>query len=137
MTGCTGKITVALQELPNFRARPGTCQEHHFGQVSTPLTKAEWREHHRTRRVMSVFAQPVPHTFREGDWDTRREDVARVALDSIGRFCSNLPAAVLQLKVMGPRDIERETGLSGGHIFQGGQRGAIGSGQARSQHLVE
>jgi phytoene dehydrogenase-like protein len=147
MTGCTAKITVALKELPNFRARPGTCEPHHFGQVNTPLSKAEWRRHHRTavagdlperlwtelyfqsshdpsvvpdgRHVMSVFAQPVPHTFREGDWNTRREEVARVALESIGRFCSNIPAAVADLKVMGPPDIERETGLYGGHIFQG------------------
>jgi phytoene dehydrogenase-like protein len=147
MTGCTAKITVALKELPNFRARPGSCQEHHLGQVNTPLTKADWREHHRTavagelptrlwtelyfqsshdrsvvpdgRHVMSVFAQPVPHTFKEGDWDSRREEVARVALESIGRFCSNIPDAVLHYKVMGPPDIEHETGLSGGHIFQG------------------
>jgi phytoene dehydrogenase-like protein len=147
MTGCTAKITVALKELPNFRARPGTCQEHHLGQVNTPLTKSEWREHHRTaaagklperlwtelyfqsshdrsvvpdgRHVMSVFAQPVPHTFNHGDWDTHRDAVARVALESIGRFCSNVPDAVVHLKVMGPPDIERETGLSGGHIFQG------------------
>jgi phytoene dehydrogenase-like protein len=147
MTGCTAKITVALKELPNFRARPGTSEEHHLGQVNTPLTKTEWREHHRTavggelpkrlwtelyfqsshdrsvvpdgKHVMSVFAQPVPHTFKQGDWDTRREDVAGVALESIGRFCSNIPDAVLHLKVMGPPDIERETGLSGGHIFQG------------------
>jgi phytoene dehydrogenase-like protein len=147
MQGCTAKITVALKELPNFRARPGTCEELHQGQVNTPLTKAEWREHHRTaasgelpkrlwtelyfqsshdrsvvpdgRHVMSVFAQPVPHTFRAGNWDTRRDDVARVALESIARFCSNIPDAVLHYKVMGPPDIERETGLSGGHIFQG------------------
>jgi phytoene dehydrogenase-like protein len=147
MTGCTAKITVALRELPNFRARPGTCEEHHFGQVNTPLSKAEWREHHRTalsgelpkrlwtelyfqsshdrsvvpdgRHVMSVFTQPVPHTFRQGNWDSGREEVARVALESVGRFCSNIPDAVLDCKVLGPPDIERETGLSGGHIFQG------------------
>jgi phytoene dehydrogenase-like protein len=147
ITGCTAKITVALKELPNFRARPGTAEQHHLGQVNTPLTKAAWRTHHRTaaagelperlwtelyfqsshdpsvvpdgQHVMSVFAQPVPYAFREGDWDSRREEVARVALGSIGRFCSNIPDAVLQLKVMGPPDIERETGLSGGHIFQG------------------
>jgi phytoene dehydrogenase-like protein len=147
ITGCTVKITVALSELPNFTARPGTMEPHHFGQVNTPLTKREWREHHETARagelpsrlwtelyfqsshdptvtpegkhVMSVFAQPVPYEFRRGDWNTRRDEIARVALDSIGRFCSNLPQAVLQLEVMGPPDIERKTGLAGGHIFQG------------------
>jgi len=147
MTGCTVKITVALRELPNFQPRPGTLELHHFGQVNTPLSKAEWRAHYQTaqagelpprlwtelyfqsshdpsvtpdgRHIMSVFAQPVPYRFSTGSWDSRREEVARVALASIGRFCSNIPEAVLQLEVMGPPDIERRTGLTGGHIFQG------------------
>jgi phytoene dehydrogenase-like protein len=147
ITGCTVKITLGLQELPNFIARPGTQQPHHLGQVNTPLSKSEWRAHHATARsgelpsrlwtelyfqsahdssvtpdgehVMSIFAQPVPYRFRRGSWDTRRDEVARVALDSIGRFCSNLPDAVLHMEVMGPPDIERHTGLTGGHIFQG------------------
>lgn len=147
MTGCTVKITVALRELPNFRARPGILEPHHFGQVNTPLSKAEWRSHYQTaqagelsprlwtelyfqsshdpsvvpdgRHIMSIFAQPVPYRFTTGSWDTRRDEVARVALESIGRFCSNLPHVVLQLEVMGPPDIERRTGLTGGHIFQG------------------
>jgi len=29
---------------------------------------------------MSSFAQPVPDRFQQGDWDTRRAEVARVAL---------------------------------------------------------
>jgi phytoene dehydrogenase-like protein len=147
MRGSTVKITVVLSELPNFTARPGTLEAHHFGQVNTPLSKKEWRVYHDSTQggelpsrlwtelyfqsshdptvtpdgthVMSVFAQPVPYEFKQGDWTLRREEVARVALESIGRFCSNLPGAVLQLEVMGPPDIERRTGLTGGHIFQG------------------
>ncbi|HEX2249183.1 MAG TPA: NAD(P)/FAD-dependent oxidoreductase [Gemmatimonadales bacterium] len=147
ITGNTVKITVALSELPNFTARPGTMEPHHFGQVNTPISKSEWRAHQETslagelpsrlwtelyfqsshdptvtpvgKHIMSIFAQPVPYTFRRGDWASCREEVARVALESIGRFCSNLPQAVLQLEVMGPPDIERKTGLAGGHIFQG------------------
>jgi phytoene dehydrogenase-like protein len=147
MTGNTVKITVALKELPNFRARPGTLEPHHFGQVNTPLSKSAWLQQHGTARagelpsrlwtelyfqsshdpsvapagqhVMSIFAQPVPYHFRQGDWDTRRSEVAKVALESVGRFCSNMPGAVLHMEVMGPPDIERRTGLTGGHIFQG------------------
>jgi phytoene dehydrogenase-like protein len=147
MTGCTVKITVALQELPNFTARPGTLGPHHYGQVNTPLTKGEWRAQHQAaldgdlpdrlwtelyfqsahdpsvappgRHTMSVFAQPVPYAFRQGTWDSRRDEVARVALASIGRFAPNIPSAVLHMEVMGPPDIERRTGLTGGHIFQG------------------
>jgi phytoene dehydrogenase-like protein len=68
---------------------------------------------------MSVFAQYVPHTFAAGSWDDHRERVRKLAFDSIGRFCSNLPAAVLEAQVMGPPDIEEKVGLTGGHIFQG------------------
>ena len=51
MTGCTVKITVALRELPNFRARPGTLEPHHLGQVNTPLSKAEWRANYQTAQA--------------------------------------------------------------------------------------
>ena len=69
--------------------------------------------------TMSVFAQYVPYSFAEGDWESRRAEVGALVLVSLGRFCSNLPAAVIDIEVMGPPDIEREVGLAGGHIFQG------------------
>jgi phytoene dehydrogenase-like protein len=147
MTGCTVKLNVALRALPNFRARPGTAEPHHLGQINTPLTKPQWQAgfdaaragelperlwtelyfqsaHDRTvvpdgRHSMSVFAQYVPHTFRRGDWDSRRDEVQALALSSIGRFCDNIPEAVESVQVLGPPDIEREVGLAGGHIFQG------------------
>jgi phytoene dehydrogenase-like protein len=76
------------------------------------------------QHTMSVFAQYVPYKFaRPGDalkgWDDRRDEVRRVALDSVGRFCSNLDAAVIDAQVLGPPDIEAKVGLTGGHIFQG------------------
>ena len=43
MEGCTVKLNVLLRELPNFTARPGTDQPHHYGQINTPLTKSEWK----------------------------------------------------------------------------------------------
>ena len=41
--GCTLKLNVLLSELPNFTARPGTDQPHHYGQINAPLTKSEWK----------------------------------------------------------------------------------------------
>ena len=145
--GCTLKMNVALRELPSFKARPGTRREHHLGQVNTPLTKPEWDEAFRAARAgglpgrlwtelyfhtaldptiapqgmhsMSVFAQYVPHTFAEGDWGSRREEVQRLALDSIGRHCEGLDAAVVDVQALGPPDVEERVGLTGGHIFQG------------------
>ena len=43
----------------------------------------------------------------------------RLALSSIGRFCDNIPDAVIDVQVLGPPDIEETVGLTGGHIFQG------------------
>ncbi len=145
--GCTVKLNVLLRELPDFHARPGTCEVHHHGQINTPLTKAEWRENYQAAREgriadrlwteiyfqsvhdrgvvpegmhsMSVFSQYVPYKFANGDWDSRREQVRQTVLRSIGRFCSNLDDAVMDAQVLGPPDIEKKVGLTGGHIFQG------------------
>ena len=146
-TGCTVKLNIVLEELPSFRARPGTLMPHHLGQINTPLSKEEWQVSYEAARAgrlperlwtelyfhtvhdpsvapsgvhtMSVFAQYVPHTFAEGDWASRRDQVRDLAIGSIARFCDNIPDAVLDVQVLGPPDIEREVGLTGGHIFQG------------------
>jgi phytoene dehydrogenase-like protein len=68
---------------------------------------------------MSVFAQYVPYTLSRGNWDERRAEVRQLVLRSLGRFCSNISDAVLDAQVLGPPDIERKVGLTGGHIFQG------------------
>jgi phytoene dehydrogenase-like protein len=145
--GCTVKLNVLLRELPDFTARPGTNQPHHYGQINTPLTKAEWKAafacarrgelpeqlwcelyfqsvHDPTRtshglHTMSVFAQYVPYKFARGTWNDRREEVRQLVLNSLARFCSNIDSAVIDTQVLGPPDIEQKVGLTGGHIFQG------------------
>jgi phytoene dehydrogenase-like protein len=145
--GCTVKLNVLLRELPNFTSRPGTLEPHHYGQINAPLTRSEWEVSFAAARkgelsdalwcelyfqsvhdstvapagqhTMSIFAQYVPYGFASGTWDTHRDKVRRLALDSLGRFCSNIPDAVLDAQVLGPPDIEQKVGLTGGHIFQG------------------
>jgi phytoene dehydrogenase-like protein len=149
MTGVTLKVNCAMAELPDFASRPGTRQPHHLGMINTPLTTAEWQAGFETMRAgrlpaklwtelyfqsafepeaappgkhtMSVFAQYVPYRFAEGegDWESRREEIGNLAIDAIARFCTNLPDAVENMEVLGPPDIERRVGLTGGHIFQG------------------
>jgi phytoene dehydrogenase-like protein len=145
--GCTVKLNVLLRELPNFIARPGINEAHHYGQINAPLTKTEWKGSYAAARAghlpeqlwcelyfqsahdasvapaglhtMSVFAQYVPYKFASGSWDLHRSDAETLALRSIGRFCSDLPDAVIDTQVLGPPDIEQKVGLTGGHIFQG------------------
>jgi phytoene dehydrogenase-like protein len=148
--GCTVKLNVLLSQLPDFLARPGQDKPHHYGQINAPLTHAEWQAafdaakrgylpqhlwcelyfqsaHDNTvaprgQHTMSVFAQYVPYSFKDGTWDSRRDEVRTLALRSIGRFCSNIEgpnSAVIDAQVLGPPDIEQKVGLTGGHIFQG------------------
>ncbi len=145
--GCTVKLNVHLRELPNFTARPGTNEPHHYGQINAPLTKQEWKAGFAASRrgelpehlwcelyfqsvhdpsvvpdgqhTMSVFAQYVPYNFARGSWDERRDEVRQLVLKSLSRFCSNIDTAVIDAQVLGPPDIEKKVGLTGGHIFQG------------------
>jgi phytoene dehydrogenase-like protein len=145
--GCTVKVNLVLNQLPSFKARPGELMDHHKGQINTPLSKDEWAAGFRAARAgllpetlwtelyfqtvhdpsvapdgmhtMSVFAQYVPHTFADGTWDTHREEVKKLAIHSIGRFCDHFADSIEHAQVLGPPDIEREVGLTGGHIFQG------------------
>jgi phytoene dehydrogenase-like protein len=145
--GCTVKLNVHLRELPNFTARPGTNEPHHYGQINAPLTKEEWKTGYAAARrselpehlwcelyfqsvhdasvapqgthTMSVFAQYVPYALARGTWDERRDEVRKLALGSLARFCSNIDSAVIDAQVLGPPDIEKKVGLTGGHIFQG------------------
>ncbi len=69
--------------------------------------------------VMSVFCQYAPYELAEGDWDSRRDEIADLALDAIQRHAPDLRDCIEEVQVLGPPDIERRIGLSGGHIFQG------------------
>ncbi len=69
--------------------------------------------------VMSVFCQFLPYELAEGDWDSRRDEIANMALDAIERRAPDVRDCIVEMQVMGPPDIEERIGLTGGHIFQG------------------
>jgi phytoene dehydrogenase-like protein len=69
--------------------------------------------------TMSVFAQYGPYTLAEGDWASRRDQVADLILDAIGQYAPDVRECVEEFEVLGPPDIEERVGLSGGSIFQG------------------
>jgi phytoene dehydrogenase-like protein len=115
----------------------------HFGQISAPL-KAEWKsgfaaaqagklpgncgvsfisKHPRPQcgsgrqHTMSVFARYVPYEFANGNWDAiaKRSAVLR---SIVGQVLRNIGCSQ-DAQVLGPPDIEKKVGLTGGHIFQG------------------
>jgi len=71
------------------------------------------------RHAMSVFAQYVPYTLASGDWATRREEIADLAVAAISRFSPDVADCIIHRQVLGPPDVEERIGLTGGHIFQG------------------
>jgi phytoene dehydrogenase-like protein len=127
--GCTVKLNVHLRELPNFTARPGTNEVHHYGQINAPLTREEWKSGFARAKcgklpdylwcelyfqsvhdasvvpegehTMSVFAQYVPYRFARGTWDERRDEVRRLAMRSLARFSSNIGDGGIHSAVIG------------------------------------
>jgi phytoene dehydrogenase-like protein len=71
------------------------------------------------RHVMSVFAHYAPYHLAEGSWEERRDEVGDLILDAIAVHAPDVHDCVEHVQVLGPPDIERHIGLTGGHIFQG------------------
>ena len=69
--------------------------------------------------VLSAYVQFAPYTLREGSWDEHREHFARAAIDTMERHAPGLRALVVAQQVITPLDLERDYGLTGGHIFHG------------------
>jgi phytoene dehydrogenase-like protein len=100
-------------ELPEWLWTELYFQTMHDDSVISP------RSPYAGAHTMSVFSQYVPYKFAEGNWDTRRDEVKALVVKTLARFIENFPDAIIDIEVLGPPDIERKVGLSGGHIFQG------------------
>jgi phytoene dehydrogenase-like protein len=139
------RINVALSELPDFRARPGTePQPHHASGIvfapSLAYMDRAWRdavEHGFSPQpivemlipsvvddslapggahVASLFCQQ----FRpDADWDALKDQAVQAIFDVVDSYCPNFRRALLGYRALSPLDLEREFGLTGGDIFHG------------------
>jgi phytoene dehydrogenase-like protein len=71
------------------------------------------------KHTMSCFCQYAPYELASGDWDARRDEVGGMVLDTIAEYAPDVHDCVEYLDVLGPPEIERRIGLTGGNIFQG------------------
>ena len=71
------------------------------------------------RHTMSVFAQYAPYELDAGDWERRRGEIGERVLQAISSYAPDVQECIEAMEVLGPPDIERRVGLTGGHIFQG------------------
>ena len=144
--GSSGKVNLALSELPSFTCLPGVGP-HLRGAISiSPSVEylerayddAKYGAYSRRpymdvvipsmidpgmappgRHVMSIFVQYAPYQLTGGWTDARREAFGDAVIDTLAQYAPNLPRAILHRQVITPADIERITGLSEGNIFQG------------------
>jgi phytoene dehydrogenase-like protein len=143
------KINVALSELPDFKADPGTrLQEHHTGSVelcfSPRYAERAFQDAHMDRRaaarpfvdgtipttldptlapegihVFSMFTQWVPDDWNREPHREELEAYADRVIDLYTELAPNFRRAVIDRQVIGPYDMERDLGLIGGNIFHG------------------
>ena len=143
------KINVAMAELPDFIADPGTeLQDHHTGSVELCLSReyAEraFQDAHLERRaaaapfvdgaipttmdrelapdgvhVFSMFSQWVPYEWSAEPHREELQAYADRAIDGYTELAPNFRDAVIDRQVIGPYDMEQDLGLIGGNIFHG------------------
>lgn len=146
--GCSFKINLALGELPNFTAYPGTAPgPQHRGTIHAcpdlEYMERAWDDAKYGRpsrapmlectiptiyddslappgkHIMNIFCQYAPYRLREGNWDQEKEVFADRVLDVLAEYAPNIKNAVLHRHVLSPADLETEFGMTGGNIFHG------------------
>jgi phytoene dehydrogenase-like protein len=143
------KINIALSELPDFTALPGTNPgPQHRGTIHISPTM-EYIERayddakygHPSKEpiieatipsvlddtlappgkyVMSMFTQYFPYQLAPGlSLEEEKEKYADRCFEMMERFAPNFRRAVIHRQVLSPVDLERRFGLTGGNIMQG------------------
>jgi phytoene dehydrogenase-like protein len=145
----TFRMNVALSELPDFTALPGTeCAEHHasgiiiapslaymerayfdarsFGWSRAPIVELvipstlDDTLAPRGAHVASLFCQHVAPQLPDGSsWDDHREAVADLMIATVDQYAPNFRRSILARQILSPLDLERTFGLVGGDIFHG------------------
>jgi phytoene dehydrogenase-like protein len=145
----TFRMNVALAQLPSFTCLPGTQQASHHtaGIIIAPTLQYMERAYFDAREqgwskqpivevlipstldpslappgqhVASLFCQHTAPQLPNGEsWDTHRETVADLMIDTVNAHAPNFKASVVGRQIMSPLDLERTFGLIGGDIFHG------------------
>src|SRR5688572_9556712 len=69
--------------------------------------------------VLSAYVHYTPHRLRTEPWSSARDAVLASTLRVLDRHAPGLSSLVVASQLITPDDLERDYGLSGGHIFHG------------------
>jgi phytoene dehydrogenase-like protein len=71
------------------------------------------------KHVMSIYAQFAPYKLRGADWNSQREALGDAVVGALARYAPDLPGLIVHRQIITPADLERELGMTGGHVFHG------------------
>ena len=69
--------------------------------------------------VMSIHAQFAPFELKKGNWETRRDELGDVVVNTVSDYAPRLKELIVGRKVMTPVDLAQTFKLTGGHIHHG------------------
>lgn len=99
-------------------AKYGTFSEAPWLELSMPsITDASLAP--EGQHVMSICAHFAPRHLRGTTWSVQRNALFRTVMQTLERHMPGLEALTTAREILTPEDLEREWGLTGGHIFHG------------------
>ena len=144
--GSSGKVNLALSELPQFTCLPGDGPLHRGAISFSPSIDYIERAYDDAKygrfaqqpyidsiipsmidrdmappghHGMSCFVQYAPYDI-EGGWDDAKRDAfGEAVISTIERHAPNIRRAIIGKQVITPKDIEDISGITGGNIFHG------------------
>jgi phytoene dehydrogenase-like protein len=69
--------------------------------------------------VLSIYAQYAPVALRDAGWETSRAPLLDAVMTTLDRYMPGIRSLVVAAEVLTPADLERDWGLTGGHIHHG------------------
>ena len=147
MSGTVAKVNLALNGLPSFKNVGGDANSLLGGRIQVspdvdylerafdaskygefsphPYLEATIPSLHDPslspagKHVMSIYMQYAPYKLRNSDWDSQRDALGDVVINTLAEYSPDLPGKVEAREVITPTDLEQTYGLTGGHIFHG------------------
>jgi phytoene dehydrogenase-like protein len=144
--GSSGKVNIALSELPDFTALPGEGALHRGAISISPSIEYIERAYDDAKygsfsrnpyldiiipskidpdmappghHVMSCFVQYCPFDI-EGGWDDAKRDAfGETVISTLEQYAPNIRRAIVGAQVLTPADIQRIAGITGGNIMHG------------------
>ena len=144
--GSSGKVNLALDDLPDFTCLPG--DGHHlrgaisispsYDHLENAYDDAKYGNFSKKpfmdvilpsvldpkmappgKHVMSCFVQYAPYNIRGGWNDEKREAFGDTVVDTLANYAPNIKDIILHRQVLTPADLESTFGLTEGNIFHG------------------